>query len=116
MTEQDRREEGTFGGPGTRWSGEEGRRFTVEGEAWIARVAGRAGVGTTRPVAGVIAVVHFSRAEEPDTPVRQAYLVASRFEALYEDELLELFHSAKPIPPLEPRRNASEAEPEETIE
>lgn len=116
MTEKDRPEEGTFGGPEARQPGEEGRRFTVDGETWIARVAGRAGVGTTGPVAGVIAVVHFFRAEEPDAPVRQAYLVASRFEALYEEELLELFRSAKPIPPLEARRSTSEAEPEEIIE
>lgn len=116
MTEKDRPEEGTFGGLEDRRPGAEGRRFTVDGEAWIAQVAGRAGVGTTGPVVGAIAVVHFFRAEEPDTPVRQAYLAASRFEALYEAELLELFHSAKPIPPLETRRSAPETEPEETIE
>lgn len=71
--------------------------FELEGEAWIARVAGKAAGGTGATGLGLVDAVHFFRAQAPDEPVREALLGRGRFPTLHEAELRALWAAAKPI-------------------
>lgn len=44
------------------------RAFTLAGEAWVARVAGRSAVGTGTRGHAFLSAIHFCRAERPDEP------------------------------------------------
>jgi hypothetical protein len=79
------------------------RSFTLEGREWVARIAGE-GVGGTGARGGAYLVaVQFHPAgdgaegDREDSP-REALLPRGRFELLYEEELRELFRTARPLP------------------
>jgi hypothetical protein len=76
-----------------------GRRFTVDGEEWIARIAGEGAVGTGSGPAAFLVAVRFYPAAHPETPAREILIPRGRFDSLYDDELRVLFHSARPLPP-----------------
>ena len=46
---------------------------------------------------GLVEAVHFSAADEPDRPLREALLARGRFDTLFDDELGRLFDAATPI-------------------
>lgn len=73
------------------------RTFTVDGEDWIARVAGEGTVGTGAPA--FLAVIWFYKAAEPDLPLKETLLPRGRLEQLHEMELQELLRIARPLPP-----------------
>lgn len=79
------------------------QRFDADGVEWIARVAGEGMGGTGFPGRAHIIAIHFFRADDPDTPVRETLTAAGRFEALYDEELRQLLHSARPIVDAESR-------------
>ena len=74
-----------------------GRPFELEGEGWLARVAGAGAGGTGRAAPAYIEAVHFCREEEPERPLREALLPRGRFERLYEAELRALWARAVDI-------------------
>jgi len=76
-----------------------GRRFTVDGQEWIARIVGEGAVGTGSGPAAFLVAVRFYPADQPETPAREILIPRGRFDSLYDDELRVLFHSARPLPP-----------------
>lgn len=73
------------------------RGFEMDGERWIARVAGRGAGGTGRVASAYIVAVHFSREEEPERPLREALLPSGRFEGLFDAELVGLYQESVEI-------------------
>ena len=75
----------------------EDREFEADGADWIARVAGRGAYGTGQRGAALLVAVHFYRADEPETPLREALLPAAAFPLLRPEELTDLLDRATPI-------------------
>lgn len=73
------------------------RPFEREGERWIARPAGEGAYGTGRAGAARLMAVHFFRAAEAGTPLREALIPARAFEDMAEEELRALCARATPI-------------------
>lgn len=73
------------------------RQFEHEGRMWIARLSGKGAIGTGSYGLGLVEAVHFCAADEPDRPLREALIARSRFEGLYDMELIHLLKSARPI-------------------
>ena len=71
--------------------------FSGDGEAWVARLAGKGACGTGSYGLGLVEAVHFFRAAEPARPVREALLARGRFPALYGAEVEALWRAATPI-------------------
>lgn len=71
--------------------------FDAHGEAWVARVAGKAAGGTGATGLGLMDAIHFFRAESRDEPAREALIGRGRFATLHESELVALWASATPI-------------------
>lgn len=72
------------------------RRFELDGEEWIVRITGRTITGT-RPDSGALLMhLSFFRPEEPETPARRLVAVDRPLDALYEEDLAELFHRSRP--------------------
>lgn len=78
------------------WESED-REFEANGEEWVARVAGRGAYGTGRRGKAVLVAVHFHRAAEPETPLREALIPAASFPVLRPEELASLLERATPI-------------------
>ncbi|HUH11924.1 MAG TPA: hypothetical protein VMK65_02395 [Longimicrobiales bacterium] len=74
-----------------------GRRFELDGQAWLARLAGAGAGGTGRAAPAYIEAVHFCREEEPQHPLREALLPRGRFHGLYDEELGALWRRAVEI-------------------
>lgn len=71
--------------------------FEMDGVEWLARPAGLGCYGTGRRGMALLQAVHFYRADEPDRPVREALLSASRFPHLDAAELPAIFARATPV-------------------
>lgn len=71
--------------------------FEVNGEEWIARLAGDGAYGTGPVGMARLSAVHFCRADVPHDPLFEALIPAGRFEGLYAEELAELLRGATPI-------------------
>jgi hypothetical protein len=76
---------------------ETARSFEVDGEAWVARPAGKGAGGTGAYGLGMIEAVHFARADDPATPLFEALLPAGRLPGLFDDELRAVLASARRI-------------------
>jgi hypothetical protein len=74
------------------------REFTVDGEEWLARIVGEGVGGTGAGAVAYLVAVRFYPAGKPGEAAREALLPRGRFEMLYEEELIELFRTARPIP------------------
>lgn len=73
------------------------RRFEVDGEEWIVRISGRTVTGT-RPDAGALLMhLSFFRPDEPESALRGLITVDRPLDALYEEDLLELFERSRPM-------------------
>jgi hypothetical protein len=70
------------------------RPFAIGAEQWVARVAGTVNAGTGSLAKGVLVVVLFHRAEDPDRARRFIYLPRGRLAGLFESELQALFEDA----------------------
>jgi hypothetical protein len=87
--------------------------FDYEGEAWIARAAGKGAGGTGSYGLAMMEAVHFCRAAEPVTPLYEALVAAGTLTGLFEDELQLLLSRAHrivtpdEIPPMDARRGRS---------
>lgn len=79
------------------------RVLDVDGERWIAWVAGAGAGGTGSQSRAFLVSVLFATEDDPETPRREALLPRGRFENLYGEELLSLFRGAALLPPAEPR-------------
>jgi hypothetical protein len=75
----------------------EARQFMHENVCWVSWLSGRSAWGTGAYGLGLVEAVHFAHADSPTTPLYEALLARSRFEWLYDSELVELLRSAKPI-------------------
>lgn len=71
--------------------------FEVDGEEWIARIAGDGAYGTGPVGVARLSAVHFCRAEAPQDPLFEALIPAGRFEGLHAVELVALLRGATPI-------------------
>jgi hypothetical protein len=81
--------------------GEPSRRFVVDGQEWLAWVAGTSVVCIG--ALGIVSLhaVHFALGTAPEQATRQAYVPVGRFVGLFDEELVELHASALP-----PKRSA----------
>lgn len=73
------------------------RRVEIDGGEWIARLVGHGVIGhgaLTR--AGVVAI-RFTRVDAEDKTFREALMPAGRFEALYDEELRDLWREARTV-------------------
>ena len=70
-----------------------------EGEGWIVREAGRTSSGQPTDPSAPLIFLTFARADEPDTPVREALAVGRSLEGLTEAELEAVLERARPLAP-----------------
>jgi hypothetical protein len=75
----------------------------VDGKEWSARVVGEVVGGTGARGSAYLAVVQFYPAggdagEGRGATPREALIPRGRFEYLYDEELIELFRAARPLP------------------
>ena len=70
------------------------RNFTCDDVAWTAWVSGGSAYGTGNRGLGNIEAVHFAHASAPDVPIMEALIARSRFEDLFDDELIALLRGA----------------------
>lgn len=73
------------------------RSFTCDGVEWTAWVSGGGAYGTGNRGLGNVEAVHFARAEAPETPVMEALTARSRFDLLYDEELIALLRGASKV-------------------
>ena len=70
------------------------RSLVCDNIEWIAWVSGGSAYGTGNRGLGNVEAVHFAHASAPDVPVMEALIARSRFELLYDDELIEVLRAA----------------------
>ncbi|HKJ93637.1 MAG TPA: hypothetical protein VJ957_10725 [Longimicrobiales bacterium] len=73
------------------------KRFRHGDEAWLARVAGESAYGTGGRGTAYLVAVHFFRADDDATPLKEALIPAALFRGLAEPELGSLLESAVAI-------------------
>lgn len=73
------------------------RDFVCDDVAWIAWVSGAGAYGSGAQALGHIEAVHFARHSAPDVPVLEALLPRGAFDGLFDEELIALLRSARPI-------------------
>lgn len=73
------------------------KRFRHDDEEWLARIAGESAYGTGGRGLAYLVAVHFLRASDAGTPLREALIPAARFQGLAESELQKLLDEAVPI-------------------
>lgn len=73
------------------------RQFLHEGRMWIARLGGKSAFGTGSYGLGLVEAVHFSAADEPQRPLREALVARGSFEGLFDVELTQLLQTARPV-------------------
>ncbi|MBI4521253.1 MAG: hypothetical protein HY701_10475 [Gemmatimonadetes bacterium] len=73
------------------------RHFRIDGQAWTARVAGRAVGGTGCSPPARLMAIDFFRAENPDQPVSRAVLQGRDLDALFDEEIVALFTHAAAV-------------------
>ena len=73
------------------------RPFSVDGEEWVAWASGGGAYGTGNRGLGNVTAVHFARAAAPDIPMLEALLAAGRFDDLFDNELVQLFGTARKV-------------------
>ncbi|MEJ2218509.1 MAG: hypothetical protein P8099_18090 [Gemmatimonadota bacterium] len=73
------------------------KRFRHGEEEWLARVAGESAYGTGERGAAYLVAVHFFRASDDATPLKEALIPAARFHGLAEPELRKLLDKAVKI-------------------
>ena len=87
--------------------------FESDGEAWVARSAGKGAGGTGSYGLAMLEAVHFCRASEPATPLFEALVAAGTLAGMFPDELRALLGRAtrivtpEELPPQERRRGRS---------
>jgi hypothetical protein len=73
------------------------RQFMHESRMWIARLGGKGACGTGSYGLGLVEAVHFFEPSEPERPLREALVARGRFEGLFDEELIRMLTSARPI-------------------
>jgi hypothetical protein len=73
------------------------KRFRHGDEEWLARIAGESAYGTGGRGMAYLVALHFLRASDDTTPVKETLIPAARFEGLVEPELQKLLDRAVPI-------------------
>lgn len=73
------------------------RTFRCDGEEWTVRIAGQLAAGSALSAALLVQLLFYPAGAE--RPLRETFVTQGRFENLYDDELCELLHAARPIPP-----------------
>ncbi|MFP3949020.1 MAG: hypothetical protein ACLFWG_09845 [Longimicrobiales bacterium] len=72
------------------------RRFEVEGEEWIVRISGRTITGSRPDPGALLMHLSFFRSEDPEDPRRRLITVDRPLDALYEEDLRELYERSRP--------------------
>jgi hypothetical protein len=73
------------------------REVTIDGTAWIARLAGEMAAGSGAFGLGFVACIDFALASEPHTPLRQALIQRGMFTQLFDAEIIALFRRSQPL-------------------
>ncbi|MEJ2677738.1 MAG: hypothetical protein P8174_01530 [Gemmatimonadota bacterium] len=73
------------------------KRFRHGDEEWLARIAGESAYGTGGRGLAYLVAVHFLRAADAGTPLKETLIPAARFHGLAEPELQKLLDEAVPI-------------------
>jgi hypothetical protein len=79
------------------------RRFSHDGEEWVAWLSGEGSLGTGAYGLAHVEAVHFARAAEPARPLMEALLARGRFVNLFDAELCRLLAAAVTIRPPDSR-------------
>lgn len=74
------------------------RQFEHEGRTWIARAGGKGVCGTGSYGLGLVEAIHFFDPSAPDRPLREALVAHGSFSSLYDEELVRLLQTARPVP------------------
>lgn len=79
------------------------RRLTIGGKDWVASLVGEIAVGSGELGVAYLDVIHFHPAatgagEGRRGSPREALIPRGRFEFLYDEELIESFRAARPLP------------------
>lgn len=82
-------------------AGEE-RTIVVDGKEWVARPAGGGVAGTGELGGAYLVAIRFhpvatAGSTRRNGAVRETLIPRGRFENLYDEELVELFHRARPV-------------------
>ncbi|MDX1568291.1 MAG: hypothetical protein R3223_10860 [Longimicrobiales bacterium] len=72
------------------------RRFEVEDQEWIVRISGRTITGTRPDPGALLMYLSFFRADDPEDPRRRLVTVDRPLDALYEEDLRELYQRSRP--------------------
>ena len=73
------------------------RVFGAEEQEWVVTVVGTSVTGAPSDPGAPLLHLHFARAEEPDTPLRQLLTVGRDIEDLFDEELRQLLQRARPL-------------------
>ena len=74
------------------------RQFEHEGRTWTARAGGTGACGTGSYGLGLVEVIHFFDPSAPERPLREALVPHGRLAHLYDEELIRLLQTARPVP------------------
>lgn len=72
------------------------RTVIIDGDEWIARLAGGGAAGSGAFGLALIESIEFAPATTPDRPAREALVQRGCFAMLHDSELVKLFHTAPP--------------------
>jgi hypothetical protein len=72
------------------------RRISIDGEEWIARLAGGGAAGSGAFGLAMIESIEFATVVAPGATVREALVQRGCFAMLHDSELVSLFHAAPP--------------------
>jgi hypothetical protein len=75
------------------------RAFEVDGEQWIARLAGGSAAGSGALGLGMLEGVDFALAAEPARPLREVLFQRGRFDNLFDEEIVAMFRMSHAITP-----------------
>lgn len=73
------------------------RTFECDGAVWAVWTSGTGACGTGIHGLGFVEAIHFARADTPDVPELEALVGKCEIDALFDEELVRLFRTARRV-------------------